>query len=575
MNKLSLILKNPIILVLPIVVSLLLIWQQYSSAQQQIAVPQTNILPNAGLDELDSRGIPIGWQVSKANDGATVTTVGGYNSPVSLLVANKNDTVGSSTTLTSPLAIIQHGEAYFYKSFYKSDIPFDLLLRTNRTDGSHEQEIVGRYDPNDQWETVSYVFSPPDTVQSVQFIYNLAGKGELQIDNAYLEVSPSDTYIQPQPILTANTISNTELASSDGAAPDGWNKYTEGDNQSTLTYEVNNSEPLLRSRVLNYKTGEAKWRYNPIDVQAGQAFQFNVTYQSDVSAKVVAEYTLASGQARFETIVDLLPSKEWTKYVGNFEIPARAKQVAVTIVQRQDGTISTKKYGLYDITKPGERTWGEPRLSVTFDDGWESAYEIGSNLLNHYGYRGTFYLNPSTIDTDHFMTSSQVADLARSNHEIASHGYEHLDFTTLERTGIDYQLKRASDYFEEVHGMKSVNFSAPFGGNDAQTTFYARKYYASLRGTKSGTNTLQNIDKYNLKVLYVGKSVSLEKMNNALADARDKNGWLILVYHRIESSGVGETILDAAQFQQQLEAIKKSDIKVTTVSAALQQIGVP
>lgn len=574
MNKLSLVLKNPLLLVLPIVVALLILWQDYSSAQAQISTPQANILPNGGLDELNPQGLPIGWQISGADGGAAKMVIG-YNSPVSLLLTSKPGAIGNSTTLTTPLAVVKKGETYFYKSFYKSNVPFDLLLRTNYKDGTHQQEIVRRYDPNDQWETVSHVFSPDDAVQNVQFIYNVAGKGQLQIDNAYLEANPGDIYIQPASLPTENKIANSELVSSDKITPDGWRRYVDGDIQAALQYQLDGDRPFLHSEVLNYKNGEAKWLYPPVEVQAGQAFQFSVMYQGTAAARVVAEYTLASGQPKFETLADLLPTREWVKYSSKLDVPAGVNDLTVTVIQQQDGVVNTKQYSLSDITKTGDRMWDKPRLSVTFDDGWGSAYEIGSNLLNHYGYRGTFYLNPSTIDTPRFMTSNQVADLARNNHEIASHGYEHIDFTTLERAGIDYQLKHAYDYFEKIHGMKAVNFAAPFGGNDAQTGFYARKYYASLRGTASGMNTRQNLDRYDLKVLYVGKSVSFEKLSNAIADTKDKNGWLILVYHRIEASGVGETIIDPPQFQQQLEVIKKSDIKVSTVAAALQEIGGP
>jgi peptidoglycan/xylan/chitin deacetylase (PgdA/CDA1 family) len=249
-----------------------------------------------------------------------------------------------------------------------------------------------------------------------------------------------------------------------------------------------------------------------------------------------------------------------------------ADTMLVTIVQRKNGTITTKDYGIYNITKSGVLTWDKPRLSFTFDDGWESAYTNGATLLNRYGFEGTFYLNPSTIDTANFMTSDQVAELVKNGHEIASHGYEHLNFTTLKRDDINYQFEHASNYFKEVHNMQRVSFAVPFGGNDPQTTFYARKYYASLRGTIDGVNTKQNLDPYNLRVLYVGGSVSPERLSAAIADAKSKNGWLILIYHRVETPAKGETILTPTQFQQQLDTIKNSDITVEPVADVLKVV---
>lgn len=572
MSKAALFFKNPLVLVVPIVAALLLLWQQYTLAQPQLSTPTANILPNASFDELDSAGFPVGWQLSRANDKVTASSPKGYNSPTSLALTNTSDTANGNTTLTSPEAPIEKGVTYLYKAFYKANTPFDLLIRTNHVDGSHEQKVVGRYDPNTEWETVSYAFTSPATVQSVQFIYSFSAKGELQIDSTYLEPNPPDVYLPPQPTLGTNILPNHELAASDGVTPKGWSPYTVGNNRATLQYVNDNGTPALRTQVSDYKDGEAKWQYDPISIKGGQAFELGASYQSDTPADAVAEFTLTSGKRQFVTIKELLPAKDWTAFSGQFEAPINADTMLVTIVQRKNGTVTAKDYGLYDVTKPGVVTWDKPRLSLTFDDGWESAFTNGAALLNRYGYEGTFYLNPSTIDTASFMTSDQVAELVKNGHEIASHGYEHLNFTTLKRDDINYQFEHASNYFKEIHNMQRVDFAAPFGGNDPQTTFYARKYYASLRGTADGVNTKQNMDPYNLRVLYVGGSVSLEKLSAAIADAKSKNGWLILIYHRIETPVKGETVLTPTQFQQQLDTIKNSGINVQPVADALKAV---
>jgi peptidoglycan/xylan/chitin deacetylase (PgdA/CDA1 family) len=574
MNKISRILKNPFVIVTPFVVLLLLLWQQYSStsASPQRSVAETNILPNAKLDDIDKHGFPVGWQLSRADPMVTVTTLKGRDSPTILTLTNTSDTMSGNTTLTSPVAPIHGGGTYYYKAFYKSNTPFDLLLRTNFKDGSYEQAIIGRFDPSTEWGTVSHVFTPSESAQSVQFIYSVASKGELQIDNIYLEPNPLDVYIKPQPKLGNNLIPNASLSSSNATAPDNWNAFTYGDNVATSTYIASEGSPYVQTRLADYKTGEVKWQYDPVPIKAGHSFQFGVTYRSDVSVDVVAEYTLKSGKRHFETVKDLLPAKDWTMYKGTFEAPADATSLLVTLVLQKNGTVDMTAYSLYDITKPGEVTWAKPHLSVTFDDGWESAFTNGAALMNRYGYEGTFYLNPSTIDTTSFMTSGQVAELRGNGHELASHGYEHVDFTTLDRSAIDYQLGHSYEYFKQVHGIQTVDFAVPFGGSDAQTIFYARKYYRSLRGTESGVNTRQNIDAYNLRVLYMGRDTSLDKLLDAISDTKAKNGWLILVYHRIEATGNGETIMTPAQFQQQLDTVKASGVTVQPVDATLQDI---
>ncbi|MET0979979.1 MAG: hypothetical protein ABWX90_01840, partial [Candidatus Saccharimonadales bacterium] len=407
MSKLSLISRNPLVLVVPIVISLLLVWQQYTVAQPQISTPKMNILPNAGLDELDTQGTPIGWQLSRA-DTTEVTAVKGHNSPTALQMTNESDTRGNSATLISPLAPVQNGSSYFYKSFYKSNVAFDLLLRSNKDDGSFQQEIVGRYEPGDDWETVGHAFSPGGDVQSVQFIYSFSGKGELQVDNVYLEANPSDVFIESQPTLGANIIPNAALNSAAGDVPDGWSKYSSGNNRATLELISSDDVPYLLTQMADYVDGEAKWQYEPIVVKTGQKYAFSISYQSDAPAKIVAEYNLVSGGKIFKTMTSLLPVKDWTHYSGSLEVPADVKNVVVTVVLQGDGAMNTKEYGLYNTTKPGGLLWSQPRLSLTFDDGWESAFSSVQGELSRYGYLGTFYLNPSTIDTAGYMDSDQV-----------------------------------------------------------------------------------------------------------------------------------------------------------------------
>jgi peptidoglycan/xylan/chitin deacetylase (PgdA/CDA1 family) len=162
--------------------------------------------------------------------------------------------------------------------------------------------------------------------------------------------------------------------------------------------------------------------------------------------------------------------------------------------------------------------------------------------------------------------------LVDDGHEVASHGYKHLNLTTLDRSEIDHQLGYAAQYFSQVHGQSSIDFAAPFGGNDPQVTFYARKYYKSLRGTDAGINTRQNFNPYNLRVLYMGHSVTQARLADEVADTKASNGWLVLVYHRIEPTANSETIVTPTQLLQQLDTIKRSGIIVEPVSTALQEI---
>jgi peptidoglycan/xylan/chitin deacetylase (PgdA/CDA1 family) len=572
MNKVSRILKNPLVIVLPVIALLLIAWQQYTGAESQINVSRSNILPNGGLDTVNEHGHPVGWEFTPASSTVTATSIVGYESPKLLVLTNSGNASTGNTTLVSPLVAVDNNTAYLYKGFYKSTVPFDLILQSNYADGTKKLAIVKQYSSDRQWTTVSHVFTPEPKVQSVQFIYSFSAKGELQIDNNYLEANPTNVHKPPISARGKNLIPNLHRSDNTSSSPDTWTSFTSGSNKTTSTYITDDGAEYLRSSVNEYKNGEAKWQYPEIQVRGNQTFSFSVNYRSDTEADVVAEYVLDSGKRQFYTLTTLLPAKEWTTFTGQFEAPSNAKSVMVTPTLHQKGVLDTREYTLYDVSKPGAEAWRRPLVSITFDDGWESAYNNGVPLLDQFGYKATFYLNPAAIDTTSFMNSDQVTTLAKHGHELASHGYEHLNLTTLDTQSIDYQLRHAKEYFKQIHNQQTTQLSVPFGGTDSQVSHYARSYYASLRGTESGINTRQNFDPYTLLVLYIGDDTTPTKLANALAEVKASNGWLILVYHRVDTNTQGEPVISPAQFQQQLDTLKKSDLTVKTVSDAMQEI---
>lgn len=63
-------------------------------------------------------------------------------------------------------------------------------------------------------------------------------------------------------------------------------------------------------------------------------------------------------------------------------------------------------------------------ISLTFDDGYPSQLKTAVPLLNEYGLRGTFYLNPGGDDWKDRI--SPWRDVAQSGHEIGNHSLSHL-----------------------------------------------------------------------------------------------------------------------------------------------------
>lgn len=545
---------------------LALAWHYYTSADSSLNHTSANIMPNAGLDELDGNNRPLGWRFTPANGGVSISSQPGYQSPHQLVITSRGSSTTSST-LASPEVGVDQGRTYLYKGFYSATLPFDLIMESTLVDGTKHLDIIRQYDASTQWATLSHTFTVQPNIRSVAFVLRFSKAGELHIDNTYLEPNPIN--IMPPTALATGA----NLLPAPTNQPDStWAPYSDGSLHMT-TATIDEPTPYLHLTVDDYQNGSATWQPALIQIHGNQAFQTSLDYKSSTPAEIVAQYVDASGHYTFYSVATLQPTNEWTTYTSTIEAPKDAVSMTISLVARANGTIDSRNYSLIDITKPGTPAWRRPLLSLTFDDGWESAYLSAVPLLARYNYAATFYLTPSALDTQSFMSSDDVNRLAKSGHELASHGYGHMDFTTIDTPQLSMQLSRAADYFREVHQMPKVNFSVPFGGTDSQVEYVARQYYTSLRTTEDGINTRQNLNRYHLLVLYIGKNTPPDKLQSLINDTQALNGWLILVYHRVDTNTQGEPVVSPEQFQAHMEAIKKSGITVEPVNAALQEVG--
>jgi peptidoglycan/xylan/chitin deacetylase (PgdA/CDA1 family) len=248
-------------------------------------------------------------------------------------------------------------------------------------------------------------------------------------------------------------------------------------------------------------------------------------------------------------------------------------------VLHHGGTVASRNYRLTDATKPGKAEWNRPLVSIAFDDGWASSYVNGLHVLGKYGYKGTFYINPLSIETPDFMSALQLRDLKERGHEIAAHGYSHDDMASINAERLDFQLREGRDYLARA-GFPTDNFAPPYGKQDAEVQWVARKYYKMLRLTESGINTRQNFDPYAIRVFYLENSTKPQEIAEALQRTKEHNGWLILVYHRIgpEHTSVASLKVESATIatdaiSEQMDLVHKSGIAVRTMAEVFDEVG--
>jgi peptidoglycan/xylan/chitin deacetylase (PgdA/CDA1 family) len=577
-RKVVRVLKNPLVIVPPFVIILGLGWQQYTYAGRNLNLPTANLnlLPNGGFTDFTPNGIPVGWQVSTSGDAHYETTRSkGYAGGGAFKVSISNYHSGD-TAITSPKIATQSAATYLFKGYYAASTQFTLLRRDYYKDGSTALQFVRTYPGNTGvWSTAGDAFMAPANATAVQFVYRIYANGSLQLNSLYLEPL-QNVYVAPV-AAPHNIIPNGTLAAGDYASPQNWSTYHSGNNTAVFSYNQDALSPYVQAQISSYHDGEAKWQYAPQSVTPHQYYQFSFDYQSDTSVSLVAEYTLENGQRQEQTVAALPPADQWTTITRQFEVLPGAATMFLSAPLKHDGRVASRNYTLTDITKSDAARWQHAVVSMVFDDSWEQTYKNAAPLLQRHGYAGTFYVNPSLIETPDFMTANELNQLRANGNEIGSQGYDHRDMTTVNDNELDHQLRQGRDYLRSA-GFQVTDFAAPYGRSDAEVRSYAQKYYTTLIGTQSGINTLQNLDLYDLKVLNVTTSTDLKTIETALKNAQAEDGWLILAYHLIgddslaHKHGLHSAVVSPSTFGQQIELIHKSGLRVLPVAAAYAEL---
>lgn len=143
--------------------------------------------------------------------------------------------------------------------------------------------------------------------------------------------------------------------------------------------------------------------------------------------------------------------------------------------------------------------WNGKKKAVTFsyDDGVMQDIRL-IDMLNRYGLRGTFNLNPQRqSETDTFIKSGIVvrhmnlSDLPKVyvGHEVAGHSCTHPRLQLLEEAEIRREIGECRDTLEQLFSRKVVGMAYPYGTYDERVIRIAKeegvRYARTVEETES------------------------------------------------------------------------------------------
>ncbi len=130
----------------------------------------------------------------------------------------------------------------------------------------------------------------------------------------------------------------------------------------------------------------------------------------------------------------------------------------------------------YDLTQ--EKTIFQNPIIITFDDGYESIFELARPILNELGFRAVVFVPLHFLgkynDWDvqfgsrkyKHMSAQQIKQMSLEGFEIASHGLQHVPFTSLDSVPLSEELSQSKLQIESICNTEVVSICYPFGRFD-------------------------------------------------------------------------------------------------------------
>ncbi|MDR0497242.1 MAG: polysaccharide deacetylase family protein [Treponema sp.] len=385
---------------------------------------------------------------------------------------------------------------------------------------------------------------------------------------------------------TVNEIKNPSLETpdpNDSTAPQSWfaDTWSNPDDSFTATFtyldegRTGNRSVKVEITGFNPATteGDAKWVFEPVQLQAGTEYFFSDYYRSNVDTQIIVECTPSSGSKVYiELPVAPASPTDWKKYEASFTMPENGVKATVFHCLTQNGWLITDDYhlGLYV-----DKGFAQGMLTITFDDAWELNKDTALPIMKQRGFKSTqFYATQYIKDPrPGFNPKEIIKKFIDAGHEIGSHSETHPDLVTLSAAELTQELAGSKTYLNSYLGVEIKHFAAPFGNFNPTVTAEIKKYYDSHCTTEEGHNSKGNLDPYQLMRKSVLSTTTTAEVKEWVEKARDEKLWLILLYHMVtDAPDAGENQYDhtsVALFTAQMDAIKNSGIQVKTISEAL------
>lgn len=189
-------------------------------------------------------------------------------------------------------------------------------------------------------------------------------------------------------------------------------------------------------------------------------------------------------------------------------------------------------------TKISQYKWnGEGLVTFWFDDAWLSEYTIAFPILEANNFPAALAVPTDAVGWDNYLTWAQIRRLSYNGWEITSHSRSHeCDLDNYDAQRIEAEVHGSQQDLAE-QGYDATVYVTPCGEEKLELIDVVKKYYVALRTSDGGFNQLPLTNTYSLKIHEVDSTTRLPDVINWVNEAKAQKNWLILMFHRVDTSG--------------------------------------
>ncbi|WP_181064491.1 polysaccharide deacetylase family protein [Pseudoclavibacter sp. AY1F1] len=233
-----------------------------------------------------------------------------------------------------------------------------------------------------------------------------------------------------------------------------------------------------------------------------------------------------------------------------------------------------------------------PVVTLAFDDGTIDQL-LGAEILDRHGLDGTFYVQSGAVDTEGYLSASDLLRLKNAGHEIGSHTTSHVDLSSVSKGEAIRQACTDRANLADL-GFITTSFAYPYAGfSDSaraaveECGFNSARLLGDLRSPAGCTDcppaeSIPPLDPFVLRApAQVEQTWTLDDLKGLVGQVQNAGiGWMPITFHQVcetagcSTIGVTTEILETFASYLQTE-VAAGRIEVRTTDSVIGGVAKP